>query len=235
MKRGDPNIAMLQLVANGFGPLVEEVVFLGGCATGLMIDDKAAPDIRASDDVDVIIEAATQHDYHDFSAQLRKKGFIEDRSDNAPMCRWLYRGIKVDVMPTDSAILGFTNRWYADAMTTAERMRLPNGTAIRMVTAPFFLATKLEAFYGRGKGDFIASHDLEDMLAVMDGRSSIVQEVSECTELRDYLGKEFTKLLEDDAFQDALPGHLPGDAASQQRLPIILERMTKIAAKQSGI
>ncbi|MDQ6971438.1 MAG: hypothetical protein Q9M30_02195, partial [Mariprofundaceae bacterium] len=103
MSRSDPNLVMLQEVAAGFGPLLGDIVFLGGCATGLMIVDQAAPDIRASDDVDVIIETVTRHDYHDFSEQLRQQGFIEDRRDNAPMCRWLYKGIKVDVMPTDSS------------------------------------------------------------------------------------------------------------------------------------
>ena len=135
----------------------------------------------------------------------------------------------IDVMPTNSAILGFSNRWYPGALRTARPMCLPSGNIVRMVTAPFFLATKLEAFYGRGKGDFIASHDLEDLIAVLDGRSTIVQEVSASVELRTYLAREFVKLLEDDGFQDALPGHLPGDAASQARVALILERMRRIS------
>jgi len=230
MTRIDPNLAMLQEVATGFGSLLDEIVFLGGCATGLMIVDQAAPDIRASDDVDVIIEAATRHDYHDFSEQLRQLGFMEDRRDGAPMCRWLYHGIKVDVMPTDSSILGFTNRWYADAMHTATKMKLSSGIEIRIVTAPYFLATKLEAFHGRGNGDFVASHDLEDMIAVLDGRPSIVSEVVDCIELHSYLCDEFATLLQSGPFLDALPGHLPGDTASQARLPILLERMRNIAS-----
>lgn len=39
------------------------------------------------------------------------------------------------------------------------------------------IATKIEAFKGRGRGDFFASHDLEDLIFVMDGRSTIVEEV----------------------------------------------------------
>jgi len=111
---------------------------------------------------------------------------------------WMYRSVKVDVMPTDSAILGFSNRWYAAAMLSAQNMRLPAGIDIRMVTAPFFLATKLEAFYGRGNGDYMVSHDLEDMIAVLD------------------------------AFHDAVPCHLPADAASQRRAPVVLQRMSDI-------
>jgi len=229
MKRNDPNIAMLELAARGLGPLTDEVVFLGGCATGLLITDTAAPPTRETKDVDVIVEIATRHDYHIFSGKLRDRGFHEDQSEGAPICRWVYQSVIVDVMPTDRSILGFSNRWYSDAMYTAEKIRLPGGTDIRMVTAPFFLATKLEAFYGRGNGDFIASHDLEDMIAVLDGRAAIVQEVSECVELRGHLPEAFTKLLESEEFQDALPGHLPADAASQGRVGMILDRIKEIS------
>jgi len=221
---------MLELAARGLGPLTDEVVFLGGCATGLLITDAAAPPIRETKDVDVIVEISSRHDYHSLSEKLRGRGFREDQSEGAPVCRWIYQSLMIDVMPTDESILGFSNRWYPDAMRTAEQVQLPGGSVIHMVTAPFFLATKLEAFYGRGNGDFMASHDLEDLIAVIDGRASIVQEVSACVELRPYLAREFAKLLENDAFQDALPGHLPGDAASQARAAWILERMMKISA-----
>jgi len=229
MKRNDPNIAMLELAARGFGSLTDEVVFLGGCATGLLITDIAAPPTRETKDVDVIVEIAARHDYHILSGKLRDRGFHEDQSEGAPICRWVYQSVIVDVMTTDRSILGFSNRWYSEAMRTAEYTRLPGGVGIRMVTAPFFLATKLEAFYGRGNGDFIASHDLEDMIAVLDGRATIVQEVSECLELREHLPGAFTKLLENEEFQDALPGHLPADAASQGRIGMILDRIKEIS------
>jgi len=229
MRRDDPNLKMLELAARGLDTLTDEVVFLGGCATGLLITDAAAPPTRETKDVDVIVEIATRHDYHVLSGKLRGRGFREDQNEDAPICRWIYQSVTVDVMPTDRSILGFSNRWYSDAMRTAKRIRLPGGINIHMVTAPFFLATKLEAFYGRGNGDFMASHDLEDMIAMLDGRTDIVQEVSACVELRTYLSKEFAKLLENDEFQDALPGHLPSDAASQRRTGMILDRMREIS------
>jgi hypothetical protein len=61
-------------------------------------------------------------------------------------------------------------------MTKAELVRLDAGTVIRSITAPYFLATKLEAFQSRGKGDVFASHDLEDVIAVIDGRPAITEE-----------------------------------------------------------
>ena len=83
----------------------------------------------------------------------------------AVICRWRHGALVVDVMPTDAAVLGFTNRWYAAAL--AHATWVPLGTRdIRLITAPYFLATKFEAFHGRGHGDVRGSHDLEDIVAV---------------------------------------------------------------------
>jgi predicted nucleotidyltransferase len=202
---------------------------VGGCASGLLITDPAAAPIRETKDVDVIVEIVSRHDYHLLSEKLRKQGFREDQSENAPLCRWTYESVIVDVMPTDSSILGFSNKWYTEAMKTSENIKLPDGAEIRIVSAPLFLATKLEAFYGRGDGDYMASHDLEDIIAILDGRTSLVDEVStSSTALRSYLSDEFSKLLANNDFQDALPGHLAGDAASQARIGLIIDRMTQI-------
>jgi hypothetical protein len=130
-------------------------------------------------------------------------------------------------MPTDSALLGFSNRWYPEAIRTSQRVRLPNGIEISVMAPPSFLATKLEAFYGRGNGDFAASHDIEDLVCVVDGREEIVKEVHASAEpLSAYLRVELGRLLADGKFTSALPGHLPSDTASQARLPILLRRLT---------
>jgi hypothetical protein len=134
-------------------------------------------------------------------------------------------------MPTDKAVLGFGNRWYDEAARTASTRALPSGTVIRLVAAPVFIATKLEAFADRGEGDFLASHDLEDITTIVDGRSQLVDEVAAVSpELRGNLSAKFRALLQNAAFLDALPGHLPGDAASQARLPILLERLRQISS-----
>ena len=232
MQQQDTNLAMLRLAVEGLGPLADEVVMLGGCAVELLITDPAAPATRETDDVDMLVEVASQHDYYDFARKLREQGLREDQGEEAPLCRWIYREVKIDVMPTDSAILGFGNRWYAEAMQTAELVTIPGGSVIRMVSAPYFLVTKLEAFYGRGCGDYMASHDLEDLIAVLNGRESIVDEAKGNPRLCQYLAEEFSKLLEQNNFMDALPWHLPPDAASQQRKEIVLQRMQAIVIKE---
>jgi hypothetical protein len=224
------NLAMVRHVAARFGGLREQVVFLGGAATALLITDVAAPDVRATLDVDVIVEIGTGPDYYRLAESLRAIGFREDASEGAPLCRWLIDGIRVDIMPTDERILGFSNRWYLPALHHAARIEIGGETTIRLVTTPFFLATKLEAFSGRGRGDFMASHDLEDLVAVLDGRKEIVEEIrSAPADVREFLAGSFDGLLRSRDFLDALPGHLPPDAASQKRIKVVLDRMREIA------
>ncbi len=226
----NPNIEILEIAVDALGPLADEVVFLGGCATGLLLTDVAAPPIRATQDVDVITEAASLADYYRLSEQLRERGFTEDQSPEAPSCRWKAKGILLDVMPTNPDILGFGNEWYQAALGSAEYIDLPSENTIRMVTAPYFLATKLSAFDGRGEGDYLMSHDIEDIVAVLDGRTEVVDEVQASPEeLRSHLAERFQALLDDARFVEAVSGHLQGDMTGQGRVTIVMERIRSIA------
>jgi hypothetical protein len=226
---GNPNIDILIKTVNLLGPLADEMVFIGGCATGLLLSDPAAPPIRVTEDVDVIVEVTTLTGYHRLSEQLRKRGFREDLGTEAPICRWKASGSVLDVMPTNPKILGFGNQWFGPALQTAITMELFPKRSIRLVTGPYFLATKLEAFEGRGKGDYLLSHDMEDIIVIVDGRSELIDEIRGSRKnLKTYLSDKFAALLKDPKFIDALPGHLPPDMASQARLPLLMERIQEI-------
>lgn len=227
-------LELLEFVAKRLGPLADEVVFLGGAATALLVTDQAAPQVRFTTDVDVIVEIATLADYYKLGQRLRALGFREDDREDAPLCRWRTGGVPVDVMPTDGAILGFGNRWYTQTLSTSLQVELANGCKIRLARAPLFLATKIEAFHGRGEGDFFESHDLEDLVAVIDGRPNIVDEVMQSIkEVREYLARELAAFMESGVFLPALAGHMPPDPASQARIPIVLERIEAIIAAGS--
>ncbi len=227
----DPNLQMLQTVARAFGEMRDRVMFLGGATTGVLITDPATTSIRPTKDVDVVVEVASTTAYASVLApSLRALGFQEDTSEGAPLCRWLIGGIKVDVMPSEGSILGFSNRWYPAAIRAATTHNLDDTLKIRLITAPYFSATKIEAFRDRGGGDYAASHDLEDFLAVVDGRAQLVSEVQSCAaDLLSYLAAETRSLLSTRNFVDALPGHLPGNAAGQERLIALLARLRQIA------
>lgn len=133
-------------------------------------------------------------------------------------------------MPLDEKILGFSNRWYKPAMETAQDHEMEKNLRIRVITAPYFCATKLEAFKGRGEGDYFASHDLEDLITVVDGRPELLDELRAAHEdVRLYIAGAIKGLLETDQFLDALPGYLLPDAASQARLSILLTRLRRIS------
>jgi hypothetical protein len=105
---------------------------------------------------------------------------------------------------------------------------------IRVLTSPLFLATKMEAFLDRGQGDFLASHDLEDIITVVDGRPELTAELAAASpEIREYLRSRFADFIRQDAFITALPGHLPGDVASQARLPSLLATIRRLASDDS--
>jgi hypothetical protein len=202
---------------------------VGGCTTTLLITDKAAADVRPTYDVDAIAEITSYADYVDFSERLRKIGFTEDTSEGAPICRWRQKKTILDVMPLDEKILGFSNRWYRPAMKSAKERKLEPGLSIRVVNSVYFCATKLEAFASRGKGDYMASHDLEDLLSVIDGRPELVREIQSAPlDVLAYIVSEVRALLGTEAFVDAFPGHLHPDAASQGRVATILDRMRQI-------
>ena len=229
------NIDLLELAARHLEEIIDEVAFVGGSTVALLITDEAAPEVRPTVDVDLIVEVGSLNDYHNLGVRLRSKGFNEDSSDGAPLCRYRGHGFIVDVVPTDPKILGFSNRWYVSALRQAQKKILPSGNSIKVISAEYFIATKLEAFSGRGHGDYLASHDLEDIMAVIDGRPEIIGELNTADELlRSYVRERIQQLLEDPDFLEALPGFLPGDGASQQRLPGLMIRLKSLGSYDLG-
>ena len=167
MNADDPNLAIVEKITAALAELTDSFVLVGGCAAGLLVSDATQAGIRPTDDVDLIVETVSRTDYYTLSKMLRAKGFQEVPE---VICRWHYQGSKLDLMPTDPTILGFSNYWYAEALRSATRLTLPSGRVIRIISAPVFIATKLVAFQHRGQGLYQSSHDIEDIISVVDGR-----------------------------------------------------------------
>lgn len=221
----DPNIVSVALVARALGSLTDDLVLVGGCAVGLLITDTAGPPIRATQDVDLVTEVATLGDYYKLTDQLKERGF---REKGDIICRWCKGPLIVDVMPT-TALLGFANSWYPLAIRDVRQYRFQDGQTINVISAPLFIATKLESFNGRGNGDY-GHHDIEDIISLVDGRPELCSEIEQCDEIvREFVRQEIDDLLADAAFVEHLPWHLHPDQASQARLPLIIERLRILA------
>jgi hypothetical protein len=215
------------MAAEKLDRLLDQIVFVGGCMTELLLTDPGAAPIRPALDVDAIIAIGSYLEFTLLEGRLRELGFHQSQAEGAPICRWVSGGLILDLMPTDPSILGFSNRWYQPALENAQKARVGDHE-IRVTTAPYFRATKLEAFHGRGKNDF-SSHDLEDIVTIVDGRPELAGEVHLApTDLQKYLSDQVGNLLSNRDFMEALPGHLLPDAANQQRLGLVLRRMKQL-------
>jgi len=224
----DPNVELLAQVAAALGELRERVTFVGGCATALLITDPASAPVRATQDVDAIVAVVSLAEYHRLGATLREKGFRQSLEEGEPPYRWTYAGLKLDLMPTEPGILGFSNRWYHAVLKNAVAAVVGEGITVRIADAPSFVATKLEAFLDRGRGDYLSSHDLEDVLSVVDGRAELVAELEQALpELRSFVAGTFARLLADEGFRNALPG-LILEGSPAVRVPVVLERLEAI-------
>lgn len=188
----NPNIELLTAIAHAMGPLCDQVVFVGGCATGLLITQPLVADARATKDVDAIVQVVSLAGYHALTRQLIKLGFKQTMADNTPPFRWFWRGMQLDLVPLDEKVLGFANRWYKPAFEAAQTTVLPSGLQLRHLSPPYFMATKLEAFKDRGNHDVYLSHDLEDVITLVDGREELVPELSvAAADVRAFVGATF--------------------------------------------
>ncbi len=230
------SIDLIERAAAALGPkLRQEVAFLGAAAMPLWITDPAAPPSRPTRDVDVIVGVVSLVAYYQLGEQLRARNFEED-SEARQICAWKHRpsGLKLDVMPTDETILGFSNRWYGEALQAAVEVELPSGTIIRAVPPPHLLATKLGAFRGRGNDaegnpDYLGSRDFGDIVALIDGRAELVEEViSSSAPLHEYIAAEFSRMQGDFGFEGGVAGALMPDQASQARRPLVLDRIQQM-------
>lgn len=222
----NPNIELLTSIAHAMGALREQVVFVGGCATGLLITQPLVADARATEDVDAIVEVASLVGYHALAARLMEQGFKQTVADNTPPFRWYWNGMQLDLVPLDERVLGFANRWYKPGFEAAITATLPSGLQLRHLSAPYFMATKLEAFKDRGNNDVYLSHDLEDVITVVDGREELISELTSAQpDVRDFVAQTLRGILRHTDFTNVLPGIV----SQSTRTGLILQRFTHIS------
>ncbi|MCQ2351650.1 MAG: hypothetical protein MJ003_06750 [Paludibacteraceae bacterium] len=220
------NIEHLQTVAEGMGDLNEQIVYIGGSTVGLYATDPAKTDPRPTNDVDCVVELYSFIEYNKFCELLKNKHFSNDTTQDAPICRWIYKDEIVDVIPDDESILGFTNRWYKPGFNNKEKYTLPSGRTIRILPVTFFVATKLEAMRSRGGNDLRISHDFEDLIYVLNycpefnDRWECESDIS----LKQYIKEQFSILLERPNIREEIECALP--LGEDERVEFIIKALS---------
>lgn len=224
----------LELAADILGPLLPEVVFVGGATIHLWLTEPGAPPARATDDVDVICDITTRLDYYKFGDRLRERD-LHETPDEPVICRWRHREsrLAIDVMPVSKEVLGFTNEWYELAIATAVEHKLASGAVIRAAIPAAVVATKLAAWRGRGKGDVIASLDLHDVMTLIDGRPELEDELAASQpELEAYVAAELTALRGDPLFDYLLQSATSGyGQVATERAELLRTRIDELLAR----
>jgi hypothetical protein len=212
------------------------VVFLGGATVELYATSSAAPAPRPTLDVDCIVEIASIAQWRDIEDALRRRGFLNDRSVGAPLCRWICQEIKVDVMPTRPEVLGVGNDWYEEAFHHSSSVPLGDGVEVRIPEGPYFLATKMAAMAHRGMIDLRTSTDLEDGVYALLNRGTLVGEIRAAdARVKAFLVDAFTRLLFNDILDEAISsvldrGEPPGTG---EKVRLMLVKITT-AGKADG-
>lgn len=223
------NILMLQTVANGLGRLKDKMVFVGGAVAELYASNPELSDIRPTLDVDCVVELRSKTAHAKLEDNLRALGFANDTSKGAPICRWIFQDILVDVMPSDIDVLGFSNIWYNVGIENKISTTLPNGTEIFVFPPEYYLATKFEAHKGRGGNDLRQSHDFEDIIYILDNCSVLIENMKSGNEtVKGYLKVECANLLKNESLIEGIESALPY-GAGEEATEIIMELIQNIA------
>lgn len=213
-------------VADALGELNQSVVFVGGAVVSIYADDPAADEIRPTQDIDLTF---TFHELNQgkLDEELAKRGFHLDMFGHA-ICSYRYKDILVDIMPAIDTVHGSTNPWFKAGFDSLQTIQLQK-TTIQILSAPCYLATKFEAFNHRGQEDYRTSHDFEDIVYVLDNRTSVVTEIKHAREhVQIFLKSEVRKILDNKSMDEILTAHLH-PLVEQQRFPILLEKLQQIA------
>ncbi len=223
MIRNSLNLQILQTVANGLAELNDKVVFVGGAVVELYVEqDSTGLQFRPTKDVDFVVEIRTFSELVWLQEELARKRFYP-ASDQNVICRFKYRDILVDVMSTHEIGWAPANKWFESGFKHLQTIDLNAETSIKILSFPYFLASKFAAFHGRST-DARTSQDLEDIVFVLDNRENWSAEIQNApNDVKEFLTNELQQLLQP-KMEEAIIGHLEYNEQSE-RLALLKQKI----------
>lgn len=205
-----PSVVRIASVARALGELSSDVVFIGGAIAPLLQTNPAIPRVRPTDDVDAIVAPTRYVSYNALETRMRTLGFRTEIAEQKHMYRWRAPdGTLFDLVPAGEHLGGTGGQWDQVALETAVETEVEPGLKIRHVSAPGFLALKWAAFWDRGLQDPFRSEDLEDILALLVSRDSIVSEFNDSpSHVQDHIRKGLRWLKDSNDYEDLVAASL---------------------------
>ena len=191
----------VETIATALEELNEKVVFVGAAISCFLIDPVNHDDLRETVDIDAAAMISDYSNFTEFEGLLTQKGFKRSTKEKDPTCRWYYQGLQFDLVPLVPCGTHISNKWYKKSLNSVS-VRTVGEIEIKHLDSIFYIASKLEAFFGRGNPEELVSshpddnHDLEDIILLLDGRRSIVDELGESEgEVREYIKSQFAVII----------------------------------------
>ncbi len=201
------NLTRLKTVHHAWKELQSKIVYVGG-ATLSLYATRPTFDVRPTDDIDVIIEIYSFAENAKLAIKLLEIGF-QPQTESSIICRYSIKGISIDIMPTQLSNFGTHNIWYQEGFLYAQSYKIDESTIIKILSAPYFIATKMEAFKSRGQNDGRTSHDFEDIIYILENRHTVWTELAEAPpRVKLYLIHEFYKLSKKHDFFEWINCHV---------------------------
>ena len=226
MRNRNLHLHFIETIAAALGELNEKVVFVGGAVVGLYANDLAAEDVRPTKDIDITLHIVSLGNLELLREELLSKGFIQHADDDV-ICRFRYKGILVDVMATHAVGWAPANRWFAPGFDHLILQEV-NKQTFRLLSLPYFMATKFDAHADRGGTDPRTSKDFEDIVYLLDYVVDLEQQILAAPEdVKTYLIGQFDAILKDSLKQEAILAQLPYDI-QMERFRIIIQRIEKV-------
>lgn len=218
---------MVAEVAKALKELRQQMVFVGGAIISLYTDDAAADEVRPTGDIDLAIQLTSFAEWAKIQEKLAALGFSPDPEGHA-ICSYLYKGISIDIMPAEDSVIGISNRWYKPGFRHLQEEKAED-EIVKILSVPYFLATKFEAFHNRGS-DHRTSHDFEDIIYVLDNRTSVVDDILTAdTEVMMFLKEELSMIISNQYSDEIIRSHIH-PLMVDECFPEVVEKINKIVS-----
>ncbi|ALO17441.1 hypothetical protein L21SP5_03848 [Salinivirga cyanobacteriivorans] len=219
------NIDVIKRIAHALGELNQRVVYVGGSVVSLYVNDPGADDVRPTQDIDLSLEITSLGELENLRQELAEKRFMQSPEDPV-ICRFRYQGIPVDIMATEEIGWAPANRWFKPGFKHLKLLELESELEIRILSLPYFLATKFDAYSSRGDNDPRTSKDFEDIIYVMDNNTNISQEILDApNDVKEFLQVQIKSLLTNE-MEEAVLSHLDPYTQSE-RYELLIKKLKK--------